>query len=78
MTEITGMRNTRYNFIFHLIIDNPGATVSINDIIDDRSLSNSYSDNTIINYGTISNETDHNHATLSHGTQTPASSLSLL
>ena len=43
MTESTGLRNTRYNFIFNLIIANPGATVSINATINDRVLSNAYS-----------------------------------
>ena len=43
MTEITGLRNTRYNLIFNLIIANQGATVSINATINDRVLSNAYS-----------------------------------
>ena len=56
MTEITGLRNTRYTFIFNLIIANPGATVPINATINDRVLSNEYSYKTISTNGTIFNE----------------------
>ena len=78
MTEITGLRNTRYNFIFNLIIANPGATVSINAIINDRVLSNAYSYKTITNNGAVFNETEQNDATLSDGTTTTCFSMSLL
>ena len=78
MTEITGLRNTRYNFIFNLIIANPGATVSINATINDRVLSNAYSYKTITNNGAVFNETEQNDATLSVGTTTPGFSMSLL
>ena len=78
MTDITGLRNTRYNFIFNLIIANPGATVSINATINVRVLSNAYSFKTISNNGTIFNEMVQNDATLSVGTTTPGFSMSLL
>ena len=49
MTEITVLSITRYNFIFKLIISNPGATVLINAKINDRVLLNAYSYKTISN-----------------------------
>jgi hypothetical protein len=78
MTEITGLRNTRYNFIFNLIIANPGATVSINATINNRSLSNAYSYKTVTNNGTIFDEEEQNDATFSVGTTTPGFSMNLL
>ena len=82
-TDPNGMRrlpltNTRYNFIFNLIIANPGATVSINATINDRVLSNAYSYKTITNNGAVFNETEQNDATLSVRTTTPGFSMTLL
>ena len=65
MTEITGLRNNRNNFIFNPIIGNSRATCLIHTTINDRVLSNAYSYKTISNNGTIFNEMEQNDATLS-------------
>ena len=62
MPEITGLRNTRYNFIFNTIIANTGATVSFNATINDTVLSNAYSYNTKSTKGIIFNEMENTAA----------------
>ena len=72
VTEITGLRNTRYNFIFNFIIANPGATVTINATTNDRALSKAHSYKTTSNHGTSLNGMDQKDATLSVGTTRPS------
>lgn len=79
-TEITGLRNSRYNFIFNLIIANPGATVSINATINSRTPANNYAYKTINNSDrdSISDKSNENNATLTFGTTTPGFLMCLL